>query len=235
MRKLIQDKGLVVSCQAYENEPLFGSHHMVEMAKATELGGAVGIRANSLSDIDAVKQTVRVPVNGLYKRKYEGDEVYITPTLEDALAVHAAGVDSVALDATRRPRPDGKTLEEVVRELLGRNMYIMADNSTWEEGVYAAELGFHYISTTLSGYTPYSPQISKPDLHLVARLAKDVRVPVAAEGRISTTQEVIQELDSGAQFVVMGSAITRPQLITERFTQVIQVHLNLSHWGGSHA
>lgn len=222
MRQRITERGLVVSCQAYEGEPLFGPHHMAEMAKAAVLGGAVGIRANGLADIFAVKQAVAVPVIGLNKRSCEGSDVYITPTLEDALAVHAAGADIIALDGTDRPRPDGRTLADTVKELKRRDILIMADISTEEEGRYAAQLGVDWISTTLSGYTPYSTQSAEPDIALVARLAAAVQVPVVAEGRYGKPEDVKRALDAGAQFVVIGGAITRPQHITERFVHAIR-------------
>ncbi|MEC0229926.1 N-acetylmannosamine-6-phosphate 2-epimerase [Paenibacillus alba] len=221
MRKLITARGLVVSCQAYEGEPLYGPHYMAEMAKGAELGGAIGIRANGVADIFVMKQLIQVPIIGLNKRKMEGSDVYITPTVEDALAVYAAGANIVAIDGTNRLRPDGRSLADTVKQLKQHNIPIMADISNDEEGLYAAELGVDYISTTLSGYTPYSPQISGPDIELVARLARAVAIPVAAEGKYSQPAEVNRALEAGAQFVVIGSAITRPQHITERFIHAI--------------
>lgn len=225
MRQLIKGRGLVVSCQAYEGEPLYGPQHMVEMARAAELGGAIGIRANGAADIAAMKQIIQVPIIGLNKRNLAGSDVYITPTLEDALSVHQAGADIVAIDGTGRPRPDGRTLKETIAELKRNDIYIMADVSTYEEGIYAAELGADYVSTTLSGYTPYSPQHDTPDIELVRRLVDSLQIPVVAEGRITTEEEVNQALDFGAQFVVIGSAITRPQHIVEKYIQAISRNL----------
>lgn len=228
MRRMITDRGLVVSCQAYEGEPLFGPLHMAEMAKAAVLGGAIGIRANGTADISAIKAAVNVPVIGLLKRQVEDYPVYITPTLEDALAVHKAGADIVAMDGTQRLRPDGRTLKEVVEELMGQGIHVMADVSTLEEGLYAADLGVHYISTTLSGYTSYSPDTHKPDIGLVARLVQETRLPVIAEGRFTSADEMIQALNAGARFVVVGSAITRPQDITERYRKSIEAAVDLN-------
>ena len=86
----------------------------------------------------------------------------------------------------------------------------MADISTVEEALAAAAPGADVISTTLSGYTPYSPQGKVPDLALVAELATRLTVPVVAEGRIGTPAQTRAALDSGA-FAVVGAAITRPQ------------------------
>lgn len=223
MGKHILNSGLVVSCQAYEGEPLFGASHMAEMAKAAELGGAIGIRTNGTNEVREIKNTVKVPVIGLNKNYYDGCDVYITPTLEDAIAIHEAGADIVAIDGTNRVRPDGKTLQATITELKKRNINVMADISTFEEGVYAAEVGADYISTTLSGYTPYSPQQSNPDIDLVSRLAQAVKVPVVAEGRYSTASEVNRALEAGAHFVVIGTAITRPQNIVEKYVSQIKI------------
>ena len=158
---------------------------------------------------------------GLYKAG-EAD-VYITPTLEHARAVVAAGAAIVALDATSRPRPDGRSLGEVISALHAEfGVPVMADISTVEEALAAAALGADVVSTTLSGYTPYSPQSKEPDLALVAELAPRLTVPVVAEGRVSTPAQARAALDAGAFAVVVGAAITRPQWITAQFVAGIQ-------------
>ena len=98
----------------------------------------------------------------------------------------------------------------------------MADISTHAEGLAAADIGADMLSTTLSGYTPYSPQQKGPDIELVAQLAADSRIPVIAEGRYHTPQQVRQALESGALSVVVGGAITRPRQITEAMIEVIR-------------
>ncbi|WP_195573909.1 N-acetylmannosamine-6-phosphate 2-epimerase [Paenibacillus sp. 1001270B_150601_E10] len=222
MGQLITRRGLVVSCQAYENEPLFGADHMAEMAKAAVLGGAIGIRANGTADIAAIKNKVNVPVIGLVKQQIGEASVYITPTLQTAYEAYEAGADIVAIDGTKRARPDGKTLREVVEALHLRNIPVMADISTVEEGLYAVELGVEYISTTLSGYTPYSPQTAEPDVELVRQLAQLTDIPVVAEGRYRRSSDMVEALKAGAQFVVVGTAITRPQFLTELYLKAMQ-------------
>ena len=167
------------------------------MALAAWQGGAVGIRANTPADIRAIRARVPLPLIGLYKA---GDaDVYITPTLEHARAVIEAGADIVALDATGRPRPDGRSLVQVITALHDdHHALVMADVSTVAEGVAAAQMGADLISTTLSGYTPYSPQQDGPDLALVAALVARVAVPVIAEGRISTPALARAALEAGA-------------------------------------
>ncbi|WP_068774245.1 N-acetylmannosamine-6-phosphate 2-epimerase [Paenibacillus sp. FJAT-26967] len=216
MNSLIPKQSLVVSCQALEDEPLHGSVHMVAMARAAKAGGASGIRANSLPDVRAIKAEIDLPVIGLWKKDYDGFEVYITPTVEDAVAVYEAGADIVAIDATSRPRPDGISLQDTIKALKEKGIPVMADISNFEEGVQAAQWGADYVSTTLSGYTPYS-QVELPNLDLVKRLAGVLTVPLVAEGGISTPEETRAALQAGAHFAVVGGAITRPQAITARF------------------
>jgi N-acylglucosamine-6-phosphate 2-epimerase len=212
--------GLVVSCQAPPGDPLHGPTFMAAMARAAVAGGAVGIRAEGPPDVRAVCQAVDVPVVGLWKQGATG--VYITPTVDHARAVAEAGAQIVAIDATGRPRPDGSTMPEVVAGLRRTNhCLVMADVSTAAEGVAAAAAGADLVATTLAGYTPYSRQGPGPDLELVAALAARVEVPVVAEGRIATPQEARAALDAGAWTVVVGGAITRPQLITARFVAAL--------------
>jgi N-acylglucosamine-6-phosphate 2-epimerase len=216
MNQIIPKRGLVVSCQALAHEPLHGSQHMAAMARAAKEGGAAGIRANSPEDIQAIRGAVDLPIIGLWKKDYEGFEMYITPTVADAAAVYEAGADIVALDATSRPRPDGLSLRQTIEELHIRGIPVMADISTFEEGVQAAEAGADYISTTLSGYTSYS-KAELPNLRLVRELAQRLTIPVVAEGGIHAPIQARLALECGAYFVVVGSAITRPQTITASY------------------
>lgn len=221
MTSIITKGGLVVSCQALQDEPLYGSKHMAVMAKAALEGGAQGIRANSPEDIRAIRQAVDLPIIGLWKKDYVGYDIYITPTIADAVAVYQAGANIVALDATSRPRPDGLELSQVIQELKQLGIPVMADISTYEEGVNAAKWGADYVSTTLSGYTPYS-KTTLPNLDLVKRLTQTLDVPTVAEGGISTPQDAKLALGYGAYFVVVGSAITRPQWITAQYFSAMQ-------------
>lgn len=210
-------QGLIASCQALPGEPLFGSDTMAKMAKAAEEGGAIAIRANSAEDVRAIKQAVELPVIGIVKRDYADSEVYITPTPREAYELVEAGADMIAFDATPRKRPGGMTLETMVDYMRSLNIPIMADISTLKEGEYAASLGVTCVSTTLSGYTPYSPNLPGPDLKLIKEAVQKLSIPVIAEGRIQEPSQVEEVLRLGAYAVVVGSAISRPQLITKRF------------------
>ncbi|MCW3060027.1 MAG: nanE [Capsulimonas sp.] len=213
--------GLIVSCQALPGEALFGGEIMAKLAVAAERGGAVGIRANSPVDIAAIRAVTTLPIIGLYKVDVADYDVYITPTLRDAQAVADAGADMIALDATDRPHPEGTTAEFIAAVRAATGLPVLADISTFDEGVAAQAAGAEFVSTTMSGYTPYSPQLEGPDLELVTRLASALDVPLFAEGRIHTPEQARAALDAGAFAVIVGGAITRPQQITERFARAV--------------
>ena len=221
---LDQVKGkLIVSCQALKDEPLHGSAIMAKMALAAAQGGAAAIRANGREDIIAIKKEVNLPVIGLVKRNYKNYEVYITPTKKEIEELMEAGVDVIALDATKRKRPNGEELEELIEYIQHHGVLAMADISTLQEGMEAVRKGADIISTTISGYTEYTKSDNNgPDIQLVKDLCEHSSIPVIAEGRIKTPEEAVQVLNMGAHAVVVGSAITRPQLITESFTNALK-------------
>lgn len=219
--------GLIVSCQAAPGEPLNSPANLAAMARSAVAGGAVGIRANRPENLRAIRKAVRVPIIGLFKREYPDSEVFITATLDEALAVVQTGVEIIALDATWRRRPGGTSLAKLVRELRRRtDTLLMADIATVEEGVAAARLGFDLIGTTLSGYTEESRATSReglPDLDLITALRKRLpsAVPIVAEGRIATPAQAVEALRRGATSVVVGTAITAPIAITRRYVEAM--------------
>jgi N-acylglucosamine-6-phosphate 2-epimerase len=165
-----------------------------------------------------------VPVIGITKPnvipKNFKEIVYITPTIEDVASLISAGADIIAFDGTSRKRPNNCNLEEIIKYIKMNGKISMADISTFEEGVNCAELGADILSTTLSGYTKESDKsIEGPDFELVRSLCAKTKTPVILEGRIWTPEEVDKAFGLGAYAVVIGSAITRPQLITKRFIQ----------------
>ncbi len=217
--------GLIVSCQALPDEPLFGSEIMARLAIAAKQGGAVGLRANTPQDIRAIKAAVPdLPLIGLWKVVVPGfEDVYITPRVSDAVAVAEAGADIIAIDATLRPHPENQSTADLIQAVKRETgELVMADISTFDEAIKAWEAGADILSTTLSGYTPYSPQQGGPDLDLVRRLtAENLPVPHVAEGRIASPNDARAALDAGAWAVVVGGAITRPQQITECFARAL--------------
>jgi N-acylglucosamine-6-phosphate 2-epimerase len=210
--------GLVVSCQAPAGSPLARTEHIVALARAAELGGARGIRAEGLDAVRAIRQAVPLPLVGLRKRSVPGSDVYITPELADARAVAAAGADVVAVDATLRPRRGGLDSARFLARLVhALPQPLLADVDCVEAGLAARSAGAAAVATTLSGYTGDGPVPDQPDVELVARLAAELDCPVLAEGRFATPEAVREALDAGAFAVVVGAAITDPVALTRRF------------------
>ena len=213
---------LIVSCQALPEEPLHSSFVMGKMALAAKQGGAAAIRAQGTQDIREIRKVTGLPVIGLIKRSYADSEIYITPTLREVEELLTTGCEMIALDMTERVRPGGIAPELLVKKIQENGTLVLADISTYEEGKKAAMLGADAVSTTLSGYTSYSPQQEGPDFALVESLARDLSLPVFAEGRIQTPEEMKKAMDAGAYAPIIGSAITRPQLITAGFSAMLK-------------
>ena len=214
---------LIVSCQALEDEPLHSSFIMSRMALAASMGGAGGIRANTVEDITEIKKTVSLPVIGIIKQVYDDSDVYITPTMKEVDALAECGVSIIAMDATNRLRTGKRTLEEIFAEVRAKypDQIFMADCSCFEEARHAAEIGFDCVGTTMAGYTSYTKGTPLPDLPFVARAASELSVPVIAEGGIHYPEPLRKALEAGAWCAVVGGAITRPLEITRRFTAVL--------------
>lgn len=224
--------GLIVSCQAAPGEPLGKPEHIVALALSAIAGGAAGLRLEGAENIAYVREKTDVPIIGLIKSTQVADhdrlrEVYITRTFEEAEAVARAGADIIAVDATGRQRPGGLTLTELVARIHGQlGRPVWADVATADQGASACDCGADAVSTTLCGYTEGTkrPADAGPDFDLVTQLCRTVRVPVILEGRVWHPHEVTRAFELGCHAVVVGSAITRPQLITRRFVQAIPVY-----------
>ena len=212
---------LVVSAQAYPGEPMRHPQTMAQMAASAVIGGAAAIRVQGLADIQFTRSAVEVPVIGLFKDGHEG--VFITPTVHHALAVAQAGAHIVALDGTRRERPDGKSLAQTIKavhELSGA--LVMADCGSLDDALAAAEAGADLVGTTLAGYTGERPKTDGPDLELLEQIATaGLECPLVAEGRIHTPAQARLALEAGAFAVVVGTAITHPATITSWFSDAL--------------
>ncbi|WP_442603409.1 N-acetylmannosamine-6-phosphate 2-epimerase [Paenibacillus sp. KN14-4R] len=209
------NRGLIVSCQALEEEPLHSSFIMGRMAIAAVVGGAVGIRSNSVADIEEIKKQVHVPIIGIIKQDYPGLKSFITPTMAEVDALVQTGVEIIAVQATEDQ--DESFLQAIFNKYPSQKF--MADISTLEEGLRADRLGFHYIGTTLIGYTPQSQNIEKFDV--LKQLIMHCKKPVIAEGNFNTPEEAAQAIEMGAYSVVVGTAITRPQIISKWFADAV--------------
>lgn len=214
---------LIVSCQALPEEPLHSSYIMGRMAAAAYEGGAYGIRANTCEDIQEIRNNVDLPVIGIIKKEYSDSSVYITPTLKEIDRLMEIKPEIIALDATNRIRPGNTSLDDFFMEAKQKypEQLWMADCSTIEEAIHADRLGFDFIGTTLVGYTEESKnlKIEENDFYIIKEILRNVSHPVIAEGNIDTPQKAKRVIQLGCFSVVVGSIITRPQLITRSFTE----------------
>ncbi len=213
-------RGLIVSSQAVKGEPRYWLNIMQHFARAAQLGGAVGIRANYVNDIISIKQEVSLPVIGIIKEVYPDSEIYITPTLKEVKELLKTGCEVIAMDATDRKRPNGEKLADLISYIRKNapEVEIMADCSTFEEAKAADNMGFDYVGTTMRSYTPYTEGVEIPDYEMLSQM-KSLKAKVIAEGGIWEVGQLRKVLQCDPWAVVIGSAITRPKDITERFAK----------------
>jgi len=217
--------GLIVSCQAEGDDPFNSPEGIALFARAASMGGAAGIRARQPENIAAVKAVVDLPVIGITKGDFEDGSVLITADFESVESIVGAGADIVALDVTRRTRPNGLDGPTFLREVRSRcSLPLMADVSTLEEGLAAAEAGADFVGPTLHGYTPYTakPGESGPNWQVVEKMCSQIPVPVIMEGGIWTPDQARRALDLGAFAVVVGTAITRPRVVSAAFVDAMK-------------
>ena len=217
--------GLIVSCQVQHDDPVYSMDFVVKMAKAAQWGGAVGIRANSPDQISEIRKNVELPIIGLYKIWHDDTDVFITPTLEAVKQVWEAGAEIIALDCTAQVNHEGRPAYEllpIVKKEIPEAV-IFADVSNYEEAKRAVELGADIVGPTLYGYTAETKDIEQPDLREFARMCRDFgnEVCMIMEGHVYTPEDAMKCIYLGAHSVVVGSAITRPHLITKRFVDLL--------------
>ncbi len=218
--------GLIVSCQALPHEPMYSEKGgvMPLFAKAAKEAGAIGIRANTVRDISEIKEIIDLPIIGIIKKDYKGSETYITPTMKEVDDLVKIGCDIIATDFTTQTRENKLTASEFVKEIKNKypNQLIMADCATFEDAKKASEVGCDFIGTTMNGYTKDStPPTDGPNLELIKKISNYCKIPIIAEGRISTPEDAKLALEAGAYCVVVGGAITRPLEIASKFVKKI--------------
>lgn len=214
---------LIVSCQARVGWPMYGSEIMAAFAKAAQEGGAAGIRATGVENIMAIKKKVSLPIIGINKI-FSNSPVYITPTYQSAKEILQCGIEIIALDATQRLRPNQETYDSIVQKIRKEfpNVLIMAEISTIEDAQKIIDHDYDLISTTLSGYTEESKDIKAVNFRLIQQLSEITKKPIIAEGKIQNEYEASKALKCGAFSVVVGTSITRPEVITSRYVKYLE-------------
>lgn len=211
--------GLIVSCQALEDEPLHGPMLMAAMARAVHLGGATGIRTNGFAEVEVIKKMTDLPVIGIKKEDDSEGRLCITPTFEHAKKLVDAGADIVAVDV-RRERPFGDPLKELLPRIRHElKVPVMADCGSIEDAKEAEKIGVDILASTF-GFAENHIGI-EPDFELIKNMI-DLGLPVIAEGGFWQPDQVVKAFQLGAFSVVVGSAITRPLEITKRFVKALQ-------------
>lgn len=225
-RKLLERlKGkLIVSCQARVGWPMYGPEIMAAFAVAAQQGGAAGIRATGPENIARIREKVDLPIIGINKQFSDDYDVYITPTYQSAVDILEVGIEIIAIDATPRPRPGGERVEDILRRIRENypDVLVMGEISTLQEAKDILPLGFDLISTTLSGYTKESQPRSSVDLELIRQIHAITETPIIAEGKIAHEEEAVEAIRAGAHAVVVGTSITRPEIITERYVSALK-------------
>jgi len=221
--------GLIVSCQSEGDDPFNHPELLAKFALAAQMGGAVGIRAQGVENINAIRKAVDLPLIGIIEGRFSNGWSCITPDFSDVRNIIDAGADIIALDVTPRKRPNGLDGIEFFDEVRDKyDIPLIADIATFEEGVRAAELGADAVATTLAGYTEYTSASStdRPDYDLIERLSRGIKVPVIAEGRIWTPEQAKESLVRGAFAVVVGTAITRPRMMAKKFVDTMSSRIH---------
>lgn len=236
MNKEIEEKinslkgQLIVSCQALPDEPMHSSFIMGRFARAAFQGGAKGIRANTREDIVEIRKEVSLPIIGIVKRDYSDSEIYITPTMKEIDELMEVKPEIIAVDATDRLRPGNIGLDEFFKRIKEKypDQLFMADCATVSEALHADKLGFDFIGSTMVGYTPQSrgDKIEADDFKILRDIIGGVKNKVIAEGNIDTPEKLVRVTQLGAYAAVVGSIITRPQVITKRFVDALNTSVH---------
>ena len=213
--------GLIVSCQVPDDTAINTPEFIAAQALTVIQAGAVAIRAQGIENVKAIAKVVDVPIIGLVKRFDDACPVYITPLVSDVIELEKAGASIVAIDATGRLRPNDQNLQDFITQVrLQTNVLLLADVDSVESAVAAQAMGCEAVATTLSGYTDI-PVSKLPNIELIRQIAKNVEVPIIAEGGFNQPELVAEAFKAGAISVCIGTAITNPYLLTKHFLSAV--------------
>lgn len=222
---LIPPKSFIVSCQSEGNDPFNSPTSIALFAKAAEMGGAHGIRAEGETNIREILKLIKIPIIGLIKSNFPDGTVRITGSMIDVQKILDTGCNIIAIDGTQRIR-EKKTGPHFISDVKSKfRCMIMADISTISEALKCEDAGADYISTTLNGYTPgtYKDNNGKPNFKLIKEITSQIKIPAFAEGRISTLEQAKKLIELGVSGVIIGTFITRPRVITQTYVDYLSL------------
>ncbi len=212
---------LIVSCQAPMGSPLHHTETLCRIAACAIEGGVAGLRTNGVEVLTAMRRQTSVPILAIEKRVVEG-RVLITPDFRSAASLALAGASVIALDCTAAPRLPGESWQILIARIHEElKLPVLADIATLDEARLAVNAGADAVATTLYGYTPETADKREISWELMQQLTKELPVPILAEGHLRMPQEARRCLELGAYAVVVGAAITRPDLIASGFIQAM--------------
>ena len=208
---------LIVSCQPVPDGPMDRPDIVAATALAALAGGAAGLRLEGIANLRAVRALSDAPVIGLVKRDLDDSPVRITPYLDDIAALAEAGAYIIAVDATDRPRP--VAVAEQIAAIHAAGCIAMADCATQADARAAHAAGAEVLGSTMSGYTGGTAP-DTPDFDLVAAISR-LGAFTIAEGRYYTPEQAARAIASGADAVVVGTALTRTEIATGWFAEAV--------------
>jgi N-acylglucosamine-6-phosphate 2-epimerase len=216
--------GLIVSCSCIGSEPFDDAGMQARFALAAVQGGAVGIRAEGAELVSAVLQGTGVPVIGWAASKFEDNRLKVTGSFAEIEKLLQAGSAAIAVDGSFRRR-EGITGPQYVESVKRQfDCPVLADVSTFAEGMACADYGADALSTFLSGLTVDTGFYSedRPDFNIVQTLVRELTIPVIAHGKIDVPKFAKDLLLDGAWAVVIDTVVTKPKIVTGRFADALR-------------
>lgn len=212
--------GLIVSCQVEKHAPGYREDSVISLAEAAIWAGAAGLRINGVQNILDVRKLTDLPIIGLKKVFSKDSDVFMTPTINDAIEVIESGADIIAVDGTDR-LINGSKANMIISEIRMRfpNILILADVRDTEDALESIRLGADMVAPTFYRFKKDAKSTDQPDWEMFSDMCKKCNGLgyVLMEGKVWTVDDAIKSLYYGAHAVVVGSAITRPHIIAQRF------------------
>ena len=221
------DRGLYVSCQpATGNEPFYDFEFIKRFALAAESGGAKAVRIEGKDNVKSLLPLINIPIIALLKKQKKNflEKRNITISYDDIFQLYSVGARIIAVDFTFRENCDKGFYAGLMKRIRldMPDLKIFADISTIEEAFMAENLGVDYISTTLTGYTEQSKNAKTPNFTILEEIKNSIKIPYIAEGGFANEKHIQKILELDCYGVVIGTAITRPHVITANFVKQIE-------------